>query len=295
MSPSQRQHPVSIWLSNLPDPIASPSTDETRKRKAGAAVSDIDHRHSHLSSPPVSVPEMDPNTITPSRKRQRQGTTPDQPNPLDPESTPRPSDRGGAASSSSARAISDVPAISQSQSSASTRSSRSQSPKKQLMQLRLAGDGLQLRDLDSSTCPDTVSPLLNIMESISNGLDILPYDRRDEIHASAACCPNGETKKWRHSFRPPEDEDQEKLLPGRVPMVDEVQVICELAKECLVQGLDEAGWNMEVHHRMLECVFRRPRPSRSNDEFNFTPCTTARPDQAYLPSRAPIKLVDFCI
>ena len=51
---------------------------------------------------------------------------------------------------------------------------------------------------------------------------------------------------------------------------------------------------MEVHHRVLEKGFRK-RPGHSADKFNFTPCTTARPDSTFVPGHAPTKLVNFCI
>lgn len=59
---------------------------------------------------------------------------------------------------------------------------------------------------------------------------------------------------------------------------------------------EEAGWNAEVHYRILEAVFRALNSVRSADhEFNFSICTTARLDTVFLPRRASTKMVDFCI
>lgn len=62
-----------------------------------------------------------------------------------------------------------------------------------------------------------------------------------------------------------------------------------------VARYDEPGWNVKVHHRILQAVFRVPQSVRAHDRFNFSICTTAKPDPTYLPRKALAKMVDFCV
>lgn len=293
---------IFAWLATLQNHLATKSRD-TRKRKAPTdadahAVASLDtcrhyYQQGHLSSPPLSHHEMDQER-TPNRKRPRGDDN--QPVP-DPDLTPRPSDSSSTAGSIR-RSIPDMSATSiasHSPSSKSNLSSRSTSPRKQMMRLSVAEDsGLSFRQLNLNNCPVSATPLLRTMTDISNGHDILPHHHRDEIHASSSCCRDGDTRLWRYSFKPPEDDERNQMLPGRIPTVKEVEMICELAAECQVLGVDETGWNMEVHHRLLEAVFRM-RPNRGEDEFNFISCASARPHRSFLPDEAPMKLVDFCV
>ncbi|EWY79577.1 hypothetical protein FOYG_17271 [Fusarium oxysporum NRRL 32931] len=258
---------ITQWLEELPDsntwdisilPPPPPST--TKKRKAESQYPGL-----QLTSPPPSQSDMD---VTPTRKRQRVTNR-----LIDIDLTPRPQD--GSTRSS---------AQSQSQSSRSTRSSRSLSPKKQMMGLSLDDNGLECRQLEIDTAPEEMSQLLRAMREVANGHDILPYDRRDEILESTLV---SDGKEWRYSFRPSGEEDS---LPGQIPTIEQVGVIRDMAKECQNSDHEEAGWNVEVHHRILQSIFRAPGSS-----FNFSICTTARPSPEYLPPRAPAKMVDFCV
>lgn len=168
------------------------------------------------------------------------------------------------------------------------------------MEADLADDGLQFRQLNIDSAPESMSQLLGVMIDVSNGLDILPADRREEILNSPQCCPNQNSRQWRHCFKSPDDDDQRgeqgrDRLPGRIPSIAELALIRDHAGECQNLGHDEAGWNVEVHQRILEAVFRLPGTLRAEDEFNFSICTTAKPDKQFLSRSVPVKLVDFCV
>ncbi|KAK7409280.1 hypothetical protein QQX98_008520 [Neonectria punicea] len=88
-------------------------------------------------------------------------------------------------------------------------------------------------------------------------------------------------------------------LPGRIPSWAELDTVCQRAMECFNADHEEVSWNMEVHHRLLESIFRtseptpdHPIPGQSSD---FMSCATARPHRNYLPCSSRQKMVDFCL
>ncbi|KAH7124482.1 hypothetical protein EDB81DRAFT_206803 [Dactylonectria macrodidyma] len=260
---------VAHWLNGLPDfstTTSLPSPSQTNKRKAGPQAHQL-----QSMSPPQSEPDMD---TTPTRKRPRM-TGQD----MDPDLTPRPQDGNTQGS-----------AHSQSSRSTSTRSSRSLSPKKQLMSLRLKDRGLEVRQFRAGSVPEQMSELLHKMREVLHGHDILPYDRRNEILNNSYVL-DGDVREWRYSFQPEGEQD---TLPGRIPTIEEAGLILQLAEECHDLSYDEAGWNVEVHHRILQSVFRG-RGSPKGDMFNFLIATTAHPSPTYLPQHIPAKMIDFCI
>lgn len=216
---------------------------------------------------------------TPTRKRQR---------PLasnaDTELTPRP--LGGSVRSATSTSIPDSAPAS---IASSALRSRSSSPKKQLMGLRLDDDGLDLRQLDDDAAPSAATVLLSTLTEIGSGHDILPDDRRGILQSGAL--RHADVRTWRYSFKPAGDED---MLPGRIPTVEEVVLVREMARWCHDLNHEEAGWNTEVHHPILKAVFREPGQF---DEglLNATVCSSARPHSQYVPQSTPAKLVDFCI
>lgn len=106
------------------------------------------------------------------------------------------------------------------------------------------------------------------------------------------CCPAGDGREWRYSFRPAEENDE---LPGSTPTIEQAALIREAAEGCQNQGHEEIGWNVEVHHTLLRSIFREPESTRGRDGFNFAICTSARPHLAFLPQDAPAKKVDLCL
>lgn len=186
MSALQKRDMIEAWVKKLTD-VQTVGEEEQSHDDTDTNHYNY-HRWSHPPTPPLSRPDMEEES-TPTRKRQRRDGNQRGPDP-DLDLTPRHSD-GGSVAGSSGMCPQDMLAASlasPSHSSKSARSSRSQSQsqplKKHLMRLRLADDGLQLRQLKLGTCPRSISPLLCAMISISNGLHILPNHLRDEIHAS---------------------------------------------------------------------------------------------------------------
>ncbi|KPM46436.1 hypothetical protein AK830_g11 [Neonectria ditissima] len=263
---------ILAWVLDLPEdnscPPLQPSTltsAQSRKRKPAT-------QHDHLTSPPASFSNMD---STPTRKRQK---GPDLPPSLDEmDITPRPH-------TGRTRSIASI-----STSASRSSRSRSESPKKQMMSLRLNDKSLEFRQLDH-TAPDAAVDLLSVLEEVGRGHDILPDEWRDRILQGRQMTEK-EARSWRYSFKSSDTPDQ---LPGRIPQYSEVELVGEMAKECLNFGHDESGWNGEVHHRLLEAVFRDPG-KRNGGILNFALCTTARPHRQYLPQFTSAKMVDLCI
>lgn len=155
------------------------------------------------------------------------------------------------------------------------------------MSLRLQNQ-LDVRQFRAGTAPDQMSELLHTMREVLHGHDILPYGRRDEI---LKYCIDGDVREWRYSFQPEGEQD---VLPGRIPAVEEAGLVLQLAEKCHDLGYDEAGWNVEVHHRILQSIFREPG-SPKGDMLNCLIATTAHPSPDCLPQHIPAKMIDFCV
>ena len=132
------------------------------------------------------------------------------------------------------------------------------------MGLRLDDQGLEFRQLGIDTAPDAAADLLNTLGESGRGHDILPHEWRDTI-LQGGLSREREARRWRYSFKPLDVPDQ---LPGRIPLYDELELVGEMAKECLNFGHDESGWNGEVHHQILKAVFREPGKQKGG-VFNF--------------------------
>ncbi|KAH7203095.1 uncharacterized protein BKA55DRAFT_531226 [Fusarium redolens] len=176
-------------------------------------------------------------------------------------------------------------------SSASSYPSRSSSPlKQQIMRLRIDDTGFDIRDLkvDNPPSPE-VDHLLQNLNDIGSGLEfslIICVMRFWKPHVV----------RQRHTplevlFQSASDFGH---LPGRIPSPQEVSLVYECAKDCRDFGHEEAGWNAEVHQRLLEAVFREPGKTRGG-LYNFTMSTTARPHSMWLPKSIRTKMIDFCI
>lgn len=274
------QQSIFAWIKSLPDLAASEPSEQRQiqKRKRDLPYNrTAESQVGQLSSPPPSDFKSDMDA-TPTRKRQRIATHSLN---LDPDLTPRPSSQHGYGYGDSG-----------SSAGPSSCSSRSRSPKKQLMNLSLADDGLEVREIDIDAAPAGMESLLSVMQQVQNGQGILPADRCVEIEAATGLSVKDD-RLWRYSFKPAEEPDK---LPGRIPTMQEVSHIRQMAKLCQSSGHDEAGWNMEVHHRILSCVFRDPLSSHLDGcSLNFAPCTTARASPDFIPRHASTKMVDFCI
>ncbi|KPM42511.1 hypothetical protein AK830_g4079 [Neonectria ditissima] len=258
------------WINALPDSFAHPAS-QTKPTKAPPTVN---KRKLQEPSPPRTILNM---AETSSPKRQRM---------LDPENDPQLTPR---ARHETATCPSRASSASASQTSSLSRSS---SPlKRQIMRLHLDNTGLELRQLKVEAPPNPqAGELLETLLDISRGLEFLPDDRRAEILGSPAL--RGKPgREWRFAFKSASELGN---LPGRMPSPEEVALVYEWASVCHDIGNEEAGWNEEVHHRLLEAVFREPGTTKGG-LLNFTSCTTARPHKNWLPKCTGAKMVDYCI
>ncbi|KAH7308954.1 hypothetical protein B0I35DRAFT_453548 [Stachybotrys elegans] len=163
------------------------------------------------------------------------------------------------------------------------------SPRRQFMGLSLDIGGLECKQLDSDHPPPAAASLVQELLEIDMGIDILPHEKQSEV--TRILQEQGlKSKPWRSAFK---DEGAD-TLPGRVPSWEELNTVRERAMECFNSDHEESSWNMEVHHRLLENIFRVSR-STSGQPFDFMSCTTARPHRNYLPCSSRQKMVGFCL
>ncbi|KAL6399639.1 hypothetical protein AUP68_17044 [Ilyonectria robusta] len=260
----QNDGDIRSWIDALPDPDEFPASPPTKlKRKA---------TQDQPPSPPATV-RMDMD-VTPTSKRQRRNS---------PDATPR-LHRDGLPRSPTAASVSD--------SNASSKQSRSSSPlKKQIMSLQLDDAGLELRPLTFEAPPNReAARLLSVLRDIGSGLEFLPDDRRDEV-LDSPMVKGAEIRPWRFAFT---SASRFETLPGRFPSPEEVASVYKWAGNCSQLGHEEAGWNQEVHHRLLEATLRSSEES-TESPFDFTSCTTARLHRSWIPRSAGPKMVDFSI
>ncbi|EWZ32802.1 hypothetical protein FOZG_14319 [Fusarium oxysporum Fo47] len=252
-TPTMLEQRVASWLDSLPNEyLPSETLSKTSKRKAA------------LPSPPTSD--------------SMEGTTPKRRRLIDPDRTPRAANLPPPSSTGSSASRSE-----------SGEGSRSSSPKKQMLRLRLEERGLECRQLNVDTAPPVISCLLDTIEEIVSRIEILPADKKSAI-LDSPLVRGQNTRLWRFAFK----EEGEDTLPGRVPLSEEISQICDFARHCHDTNHEEAAWNMEVHHRLLQAILREPNTPIATP-LNFTTCTTARPHRRFVPYSSTAKMVDFCL
>ncbi|KAF5665551.1 hypothetical protein FDENT_12570 [Fusarium denticulatum] len=244
---------VASWLDSLPDEyLPSEAFSKTPRRKAA------------LPSPPTS--------------ESMEGTTPKRRRLIDPDRTPRAANLPPPSSTGSSASWSE-----------SGEGSRSTSPKKQMLRLRLEERGLECRQLNVDTAPPVIASLLDTIQEIGSRIEILPARMKSAILESPFL--GGQNARlWRFAFK----EEGDDTLPGRVPLPEEIVQICNYARRCHDTNHEEAAWNMEVHHRLLQAILREPDASAAAS-LNFTSCTTARPHRRFVPYSLTAKMIDFCL
>lgn len=117
--------------------------------------------------------------------------------------------------------------------------------------LQLSEAGVECKALDVDAAPDAAQKLVSTMEEIGRALDILPHTLEATVIEKVKA-RNLDHRKWRHSFKPAEEQDG---LPGRIPTFEEVEKIHRKASECQEFNHEEASWNNQVHLRLLESIF----------------------------------------
>ncbi|KAF4965709.1 hypothetical protein FSARC_6492 [Fusarium sarcochroum] len=254
---------VRSWLDSIPDVCDNPQNTNSNalapKRKAAQQE----------PSPPASDSSA------------MEGNTPKRRRLVDPNRTPRAGEFPPPASSAGS-------SISWTESNDGA--SRSNSPKKQMLGLRLEERGLDCRQLNIDTAPSVVAGLLDTIREIGSGIEILPEAMKNVIMESPQVRDQN-TRLWRFAFK---EAGQPDSLPGRVPLPQEISLVCDLARDCHDKSHEEFSWNVEVHHRLLQAILREP-DSGKGTPFNFTTCTTARPHRKFIPYSSTAKMVDFCL
>ncbi|KAI1742104.1 hypothetical protein F4680DRAFT_412923 [Xylaria scruposa] len=253
------------WIQGLP---ASTTFHPPRLKKRKLV-----HQEQQLVSPPASLKACDKNNMDTTPKRRRFEGHDDG---LDPDATPR-------AFVDDIRPLFDTSSVS---SRTSGRSGTS-SPTKKLASLRLAGE-LEIKALNLYKFLKVAGPddLLESIEAIGRGHDILPYRMKSDIEKKIMDL--GESAKfWMTTFQSPEIVDD---LPGCIPSFEEVDGVVEWATRCQEDECEEAVWNFDVHMSLLRKIF-----GDAKQKINATLCTTARPSNYFKPTSSTGQLIDICI
>ncbi|KJK73656.1 hypothetical protein H634G_11072 [Metarhizium anisopliae BRIP 53293] len=263
---------ICSWLLDLPESFEH-SPEPTNPAPAAWSTGGKKRKADQQLTPPTTPRNMDDVDVTTPRKRPRQLRQSE-----DVELTPRPPRRTARACSTSS-------------SSQASLQSRSPSPlKRQLMALRLDESGLEFRQLHIDEPPiPAVIDLFSDLRDIGNGIEILPEDLRISI-TNGLSISGPTAHAWRFSFR----ADTPRDLPGRIPSPKAIISVREWAKKCHEAEHEEAAWGEEVHHRLLEAVFRNSGTDKGQ-QFDFTSCQTARPHQRWLPQSGRANMIDKCI
>lgn len=274
------------WLDNIPHlyngQVSQPvGLNKQQKRKSlhqppSPPISETSIKLTSIKSESIKA-ESPEEAMDPTPKKRKTG---------DPQRTPRRGD-AGMSSRVSVVSLSTTSATSLPRSEGGIRS-RSSSPRKQFMSLRLDDDGIECRQLSSENPPSVAADLVQDFCEIDMGIGILPKTLeapiRDHLQQEGL-----NERLWRQAFG--EEADH---LPGNIPSWPQVTAVRDKAMSCFNEGHEEASWNAEVHHRLLERIFRGPN-AEPGEVFDFCTCTTARPHRNYLPQSSALKMVDFCV
>ncbi|KAK5987432.1 hypothetical protein PT974_11559 [Cladobotryum mycophilum] len=167
----------------------------------------------------------------------------------------------------------------------SDKSSRRNSPQRQLQQLRLNPKGIRFQPLSSFTSkPSSLESLLDAIDDITEGKGIVPERMREQLMQE----PH-EDFKWARRSSHYYSADLEYS-----PSPDDVLEVLDAANECDSRHHAEVTWNAEVHQLVLGLAFRQGRRCKFRHLVNFTNTTVASIMPEYgIPTTS--KKVDFCI
>ncbi|EQL03363.1 Methyltransferase type 11 [Ophiocordyceps sinensis CO18] len=320
---------IAAWLENLPTwPLKTPtfkpiepnaelqSGQSHLKRRAGRLLSPPSEAGHRLTANGVPSAIMDEPRSAPKRRKLADHVASDarlqlRPHTADHDSdsnahsapipvndvTPRPVRRVQRPMSSSSRApptrretaASRVTGTQSSASSLNRSSKPTSSPTRKLAEMSIDTDGITTRHLAPG---DTRHPkvLTNMVANIyrwfkhkgvigSSLADDFPPDLRSRLllDDDAFSQPAGDTGN-----------------PGSTLLCCQADEVLEYATDCFDRSDSEMGWNFDVHHRLLQMVFRSQGKKRRR-LVDFSPCQSALLIKEYLPTTATSKLVDFCV
>lgn len=151
-----------------------------------------------------------------------------------------------------------VNASSRGSSGASGRTRSTSELKRQFLELRLDERGLETKALNVDALESLPNPeaasLLRTMRRIGNCKGILPQDMRDQVLQSHSI-KQDDLDAWDLAFK---GSDAFAHLPGRIPSAREIELVCNWTTDCIDSKHEHAGWNDEVHFRLIQAIFRDP-------------------------------------
>ncbi|KAJ4194585.1 hypothetical protein NW759_016518 [Fusarium solani] len=290
---------IQAWLNGIHDD-AQPASESSAALSLKQAIKHEDRKRRLPSPPPENHIQYSPlsqmdNPGTPKRprvapitnttdpqlrlspKRGREEDDHDSDQEEEGGYTPRASDSGAGNRSRPARPRKKT---SPSRVSIST----SSSPSRRLDSLSLNTDGIVTRQLGigDKRHPVVLKQMLSKVLKWSKWKGILGSSMREVFGDDLL--EHGLDEDDAYSKEP--DDYGSTLSPN------DVSEIVDYARQCFEKSHAEIVWNFEVHHRLLEKVFRVGQRPHLVDVIS---CHSATITKEYLPTAAGSKLVDFCI
>ncbi|KAI0540436.1 hypothetical protein GGR58DRAFT_146458 [Xylaria digitata] len=258
---------ITSWIQGLPEYTKSPTGLKKRK---------LLHQEQQLGSPSASLKIGDENNMVSTPKRRRlEG-----------------SGSGSEPDVTSCAFVGDIPSLSDTNSMTSEESgiSGTSAPTEKIALLRLVGKmGITAFNIYHFPKAAGSDSLLESIEEIGRGLNILPYRMKSTIEQKVADL-GGSAKPWSTTFQPPEQVDH---LPGRIPNFEEVDDVVKWGERYQKDECEKAAWNCDVHLALLRKIF-----GDAKQKINAMLCdssTTARPSKYFKLASSTDQLIDICI
>ncbi|KAK2051899.1 hypothetical protein LY76DRAFT_527694 [Colletotrichum caudatum] len=129
--------------------------------------------------------------------------------------------------------------------------------------------------------------MLAALDGFANGQKVIPEPHREQLSRSSVFGISDSS-----FFDPHTSRDRH----GPIPAYRDVEHIVQCSQQCIREQLDEDGWNVEVHHRVLCAALRRPYAPIKDGLINFSSTRTAALHKSLLKrTRTPSRMVDYCM
>ncbi|KAF5264448.1 hypothetical protein FOXYS1_4770 [Fusarium oxysporum] len=278
---------IETWLEKIPQPQKHSPIDTQRPAKRQK----LNRTRWRLPSPERSVSSSDLDQLPQDTTSEMDPQTPNKRRLVDDEATPRPN----KAPSNSSRSSFNKDGISFPPSDSSQRSGRS-SPVKTFPIVGLDGHYIDARTLDPDQFgfPSALEDILRDINDIGSKIGIVPEYLKPEIQK-----PSQQYKslKWlnKSAYISSQDFglDSDNLIPAD-RFLSTVENLRLFARRCFELGLDEAGWNNEVHTPILQAVFRGDLWPE-NAIVDYFPCMNASVTPEYHKFPISPSKVDYCV
>lgn len=269
--------PILLWLNRVPDPYTTQSHNYSVKRcQALPAPSETRPLKRRLLSPPPEEEDRESRRfclkmeqpLTPSKRQRITDVGGDATYRLSPlsqsagyeegeEGDPTPRATGKTRKSSKS-----IHSGSTRSSNRSSRLSASTTSSYKVVGLSLQEEGVEVRQLafGGDTMPSKLSAMVEKIVPWSRGKRVIASSVRETVDPALL-------RKW-YVDTDLSFADESETLSSSLPW-DSVENILLYAKECFERHHSEMVWNIEVHQRLMEQVFRKGKHPRLVDFISW--------------------------